>query len=356
MRLSDLRLSGFRNYTDASFSFTDGVNMIVGENGIGKTNLLEAVYLLSGNRSFRSFKSAELINFEKDRADIIAHVFSRGRDFEIKIALSKRGKGSVFINDVRVMKKSAMSDVLRCVVFSPKDLMLIKGAASERRGFADCALCQKKPGYAETLSRFERVLQSKQKLLRDEGDLSVLPELDLQLSRYGAELIAARAVFVRELSEKAAEIHKEISGGKEELVLKYKTVSAVKDPFEDKKNIEKLLIDHYAEMRPAEIKKLACLSGAHKDDIEVFINGREAKAFASQGQSRTAAIALKFSERELLRDEGRYPLLLLDDVMSELDAPRRKYISRNTREGQTLITCCEKLPGEKPDNMIEIKR
>ncbi len=135
-----------------------------------------------------------------------------------------------------------------------------------------------------------------------------------------------------------------------------KTVSVVKDPFADKKEIEKLLKDHYEEIRPAEIKKLSCLSGAHKDDIEVFIHGREAKAFASQGQSRTAAIALKFSEREILRDEGRYPLLLLDDVMSELDAPRREYISRSTRVGQTFITCCEKLPGEKPDNTIEIKR
>ena len=356
MRVSRLFLSGFRSYEEGCFDFVPGINLITGENGAGKTNLLEAVYILSGNRSFRGAKSAEFVNFTKERADISAAVFSRGREFEMKLSFFRAGKGKVFINDVNINKKSKMSEIIRSVIFSPKDLMLIKGAAAERRGFLDGALCQKSGAYSDALSKYEKVLSWKQKLLRDEGDLSVLPELDAQLAKYGAEIIESRASFISETEKTACRIHSEISGGKEKLSLTYKTVSAVKDPFCGKEKLSSLLFDRFSEMRDAEIRKQACLTGVQKDDVEVYINGTDAKAFASQGQSRTAAVALKFSEREFLKEEGEYPLLLLDDVMSELDAPRQEYIAGTALNGQTFITCCETTGNSNPDKIIKITR
>ncbi len=356
MRLSRLSLSGFRSYLSKSFDFSPNVNVIIGENGIGKTNLLEAVCLLSGNRSFRSAKTSEMINFNCERADISADVFSRGRDFEIKISLFKSGKGQVFINDVKTVKKSKMSEIFRCVVFSPRDLFIIKGAAGERRDLLNGALCQKSPGYAAALSKYEKVLSGKQKLLRDEGDLSILPELDKQLAFYGAVIIENRAALCETLEKTAETIHKEISGGKETLSLKYKTVSVVKDAFCGREKLFELLFSRFEEMREIEIRKQACLTGVQKDDMEVFINGTDARAYASQGQARTAAVALKFSEREYLKEEGEYPVMLLDDVLSELDAPRQEYIAGNTAEGQTFITCCEMTKDARPDNVIEITR
>ena len=356
MNLSCLTLSGFRSYSSRSFEFDPKTNLIIGENGIGKTNLLEAIYILSGSRSFRSAKTAEMIKFGFDRADIAAGIFSRGRDFEMKVSLLRSGKGQVFINDVKTVKKSKMSEIIKCVVFSPRDLFLIKGAAGERRDLLDGALCQKKAGYADALSRYEKVLAGKQKLLRDEGDLSVLPELDRQLAFYGAAIIENRAALCETLESAAKGIHKEISGGKEELSLKYKTVSVVNDPFCGRDALYEKLLARFEEMREAEIRKQSCLTGVQKDDIEVFINGADARAYASQGQARTAAVALKFSEREYLKEENEYPVMLLDDVLSELDAPRQEYIAGSTEKGQTFITCCETACGARPDKIIEITR
>ena len=182
------------------------------------------------------------------------------------------------------------------------------------------------------------------------------PELDRQLAYYGAVILENRAALCETLEKTAAGIHADISGGKEKLSLKYKTVSVVKDPFCGKEKLFEQLLSRFEEMRDAEIRKQACLTGVQKDDVEVYINGRDAKAFASQGQSRTAAVALKFSEREYLKEENEYPLLLLDDVMSELDAPRQEYIAGSALFGQTFISCCELPSCAHPDKMITITR
>ena len=352
MKIRHLELYNFRSYERAAFDFCDGVNMITGENGAGKTNILEALYLLCGSRSWRCAKNAEMIRFGSPSAVITADIANRSRDFHTVLELKRNGRGTVKINGVAVRKKSAMSESVRCVIFSPSDLFLIKGASSKRREFLDNALCQIKPAYAEALSRYERTLASKNKLLKDGGELSVLPEYNRQLAFYGAELIKTRAEYTESINSKAKEIHSEVSDKKEILCVKYSSVSVLKGDYSDKKIIENALFSHLCEMYPAEVSSQSCLTGAHKDDLEVFVNDREAKAFASQGQARTAAISLKFAERELLREDDEYPVLLLDDVMSELDKSRREYITKNAFGGQTVITTTE---GTGADKVIELK-
>ena len=343
MKLNRLYLKNFRSYDQSVFDFSDGVNVICGANGLGKTNLLEAVYLLSGARSWRSQKNIELIKWDTDGAYIFADVFSRGRDFEMKINMPSRGRGSVSINGVRIQKKAKMSEVLRCVIFSPEDLFLIKGPSAGRRGLLDGALCQLSIKYSDNLSRYEKILEQKRKILTTHENLALMPEYNYQLAYYGGQIIVARAKLCKELEIKAKEFHKMISGGKEELSIEYKTVSAVSSLENDVNTIVKELYDHLCAMESAEIAAESCLSGVHKDDLVFTINGKNAKSFASQGQSRTAAVALKFAERELLRDGDEYPILLLDDVMSELDAPRQSFIASHALGGQTFISCCNEI-------------
>lgn len=343
MKLNKLFLKNFRSYTESVFEFSDGVNVICGANGLGKTNLLESIYLLSGTRSWRAQKNAELIRWDTDGAYIYADVFSRGRNFEMKINLSLRGRGSVNINGVRVQKKAKMSEVVRCVMFSPEDLFLIKGPSNRRRNLLDGALCQLSIKYADNLSRYEKILEQKRKILTTGENLALMPEYNYQLAFYGGYIVSERAKLCQKLNAQAKEFHKMISGGKEELCVEYKTVSAVTDTNNDVSIIIKEIHDHLKNMEKAEIAAESCLSGVHKDDLIFTINGKDAKAFASQGQSRTAAVALKFAERELLRDGEEYPLLLLDDVMSELDAPRQNFIASHALGGQTFISCCNEI-------------
>ena len=355
MNISKLHLCDFRNYTAANFEFCPGVNVICGENGRGKTNILESVYMLSGCRSWRGAKTEELVGWDKQAAFIKALVFNRGRDFKFDIRLAAGLKAKITINDVPVRKKQAMSEVIRCVLFSPEDLMMIKGGAINRRALMDECLCQKYPYYSSALSGYELILKNKQRLLRDSEDFRIMPELNAQLAAYGADILLYRSRLIQELEGYAGSIHGEISGGKECLNLHYKTMC---DDYMglDRNELIKLLYKIFCDKQTAEIASKSCLAGVHRDDIEVFINDRDARKFASQGQARTAAIALKFAEREILQEDGDYPLLLLDDVLSELDAPRQSFILTNTRKGQTIITCCVKPEGFDNANFIEIPK
>lgn len=352
MKLEKIELRSFRSYDNALFEFGEGINVICGANGTGKTNLLEAIYMLSGSRSWRAAKNADLISWDKDGAYIGALANTRGRGFEIKINMPARGKSTVLINDVKITRKSAMSEVLRCVVFSPEDLFLIKGAAARRRGLLDNCLCQMSPRYADELQRYEKILMSKQKMLKDGTDLSVMTEYNMQLAYYGASLALQRNKICREIEKQAKKYHSKISGGKEELKLVYKTMSVLDMSCTQGDNC-RLYYERLAELKEAEIAAQSCLSGVHKDDIEVYINGRDAKSFASQGQSRTAAISLKFAQREILREGKDYPLLLLDDVLSELDPPRQRFITTNALGGQVFISCCT-VPENVEGKLVEI--
>ena len=356
MILKDLSLRDFRSYAAAEYAFSPDVNIICGDNGRGKTNLLEAIFLLTGVRSWRASKKAELVRWDMPKAQLQASVETRGRQFQLKLDMPASGRSQVWVNGVKKQRQLELSECLRCVLFSPEDLYLIKGPASGRREFLDSAISQIRPRYGDLLSRYEKLLDSKSRLLKMEEprpSAELIAAYDEQLARIGAHLMGYRVKFCRGLGEECGKMHAAISGGKETLTLQYKTVSTVTDPFAEPSVIEGQLRDHLESHRLAELQSGSCLSGLHKDDLELFINDRPAKAFASQGQTRSAALALKFGQRELFfRDTGEYPVLLLDDVLSELDAPRQAFVATHAMGGQSIITCCEERQEFQNSNLI----
>ena len=284
-------------------------------------------------------------------------VFSRGRDFRTEITLQRAKKRQMTINGVAVKNASALSDVLHTVFFAPEDLFLIREGASARRRFMDLSLCQLRPRYAAALADYNRLYEHKTRILRDSEEhpslLDTLPDFNTQMCRAGAVLIYYRARFCRALAEHAGLAHAECSGGREELTLSYQTVKTVADPFADVGTIVSALEEHQRTHYTAEINSRNCLSGPHKDDIEVLVNGRSARQFCSQGQVRTAALALKLAEREIHKNTfGEYPVMLLDDVLSELDPRRQEYVLNRIAGGQIFITCCE---NDRLDQLLQGK-
>ena len=246
------------------------------------------------------------------------------------------------------MKSAAeLSGRFACTLFCPDDLELIKGGAAERRRFMDLAISQLRPKYADLLTNFNRIYEQKTRILRDYRDrqdmLDVLDEFSLNLAKYGAELMRYRASWCARAAESAGGIHGEISGCGERLRLDYRTISAIEDPLGmSAREILDVLLRQQERLRQAEIDAGQCLAGVQKDDIAIRIDGSEASKFASQGQIRTAALSMKLAEWTICRDElGSSPVLLLDDVLSELDAARQDYVLNSIRDGQVLITCCD---------------
>ncbi len=345
MRVERIALRGWRNYDWETVSFSPGTNVITGSNAQGKTNLLEAVYLLSCARSFRTRFDRELVGFDSPEAELLADVFARERSQTIQITLRPGQAKKIVVNGV---KKSAaeLAGTVNVVLFSPDDLELIKEGAAVRRRLLDGAISQIRPKYAELLAEFNRLYEHKTRILKDWRDkpslLDTLDEFSDALCRVSAQLIRYRAAFTDRLGEAAAPIHREFSGDGETLSLRYCTVGSVTDPFAPAKEIYYQICEHQERHRQAEIDSGLCLTGAHKDDLEIFINGRSARSFASQGQTRTAALSIKLAEREIFLDEtGEYPILLLDDVLSELDEGRQSFVLNRIGGGQTLISCCE---------------
>ena len=340
-----IALSSFRNYAFETADFDAGTNVSCGENAQGKTNLLEAVYMLAMGRSFRTRFDRELVSFGSDGADILADVYSHGREQTVNLRLSPGRPKRILVNSA---KKTAgeLADTVNAVLFCPDDLNLIKEGAAVRRRLMDNAICQIRPRYAEILSDFNRLYENKTRILKDWREkpslLDALDEFSDGMARASAKLIRYRAAFSMRLNEAAAPIHRDFSDGREELSIAYKTVSTVRDPFASEKEIYYDICDHQESHRQAELDSAQCLTGAHKDDLEISVNGKPARAFASQGQTRTAALSLKLAEREIfLKETGEYPILLLDDVLSELDARRQEFVLNRIGGGQTLITCCE---------------
>ncbi len=345
MRISRIALNGFRNYDFETTELSPGTNVIYGENAQGKTNLLEAVYMLSTGRSFRTRFDRELIGFGCDSAEILAEVESHDRTQTVRILLRQGVRKQITVNAVK-KTASELAATLNTVLFCPDDLNLIKEGAAARRRLMDNAISQIRPRYAEYLSQFNKFYESKTRILKDWREkpslLDTLDEFSDGMCRASAQLIRYRASFAARLAEEAAPIHSEFSGAGEKLGIQYSTVSTVKDPTASAKEIFYDLCDHMEAHRKAELDSGQCLSGAHKDDLIISINGNPARSFASQGQTRTAALSIKLAEREIYLDEtGEYPILLLDDVLSELDMKRQEFVLNRIGGGQTLITCCE---------------
>jgi len=346
MRLDHIRLENFRNYAEQEVSFDPVCNVICGENAQGKTNLLEAMVCLSTGKSHRTRSDREMIRFDQEGFILEGAIRSRNRSFISKIDVGTGRKKKITVNGVSVRAASDLSAVLHTVFFCPEDLLLIKEGAASRRRFIDSSLCQLRPRYAAALSEYQRLHEHKTRILRDCADrpdlIATLPDFNLRMAETGAVLIHYRARFIKMLSLCAAAAHSECSGGKEALTIEYKTVKAVTDPYADQKQLTVQLLEHQREHHYAEISSRQCLSGPHKDDMEVLLDGLSARSYASQGQTRTAALAIKLAAREIHKEIiGEYPLLLLDDVLSELDPKRQEYVLNRIGSGQVFITCCE---------------
>lgn len=345
MRLNSLYLRDFRNYSETQVDFVPGVNLLVGDNANGKTNLLEAITYLSAGHAFRTRKEQELIRFGAEFAEITAKLTSREREQELKaILFSGRQPRRLWLNGVKQKTAAATAGVLTSVLFCPEDLLVLKKGAAPRRRLLDTVICQLRPNYDAALSEYSRLLERKSAILRNEDASlrSVLPEYNARMVQVGALLISYRARYLKALGERAAAFHREFSGDKEQLTLQYHTVSTVSDPFAPPETLRAQLTEHQESHARAELESGMCLSGPHKDDFEAALNGLSMSAFASQGQTRTATISIKLAERELMRREsGEEPVLLLDDVLSELDAGRQDFVLNQLKSGQVFITCCD---------------
>ena len=362
MRLETLNLRNFRNYEDLSLKFAPGVNLIVGDNAQGKTNLLEAIAYLGSGRSFRAQKTAEMIRFNADFAEIEGDVFSQERQQKLRYVLfSGARQRQIWRNGAKKKTAGELSGVLPSVLFCPEDLMVLKAGAAARRRLGDNALCDLRPNYDAALTQYNRILEQKNRILKDRFEnpalLEILPEYNTRLCQVGALLISYRARFFDSLGKEAAAFHHKFSGGAEDFSLQYRTVSTVTDPFAPVATLTEQLQDHLQSHYRAELESGQCLTGPHKDDFDITLSEISLKAYGSQGQTRTAAISLKLAQRELMcRETGEEPLLLLDDVLSELDPGRQDFVLNQITDGQVFITCCEPGRFTKLGKTIEIEK
>ena len=361
MNLKEIYLRDFRNYQEVRLDFDPGVNLIVGDNAQGKTNLLEGISYLGTGKSFRAQKTAEMIRFGADFAEIDGKIFSQEREQQIRwVMFSGSRPRQLWRNGAKKKTAADIAGVMPSVLFCPEDLMILKMGSSQRRRFGDNALCQLRPNYDAALAEYNRILDQKSRILKDHFDnpsvLAILPEYNTRLCQVGALLISYRARFYDSLGKAAGKYHGQFSGGAEEFALQYKTVSTVKDPFAPVSELTQNLLDHLERHYRAELETAQCLTGPHKDDFSVCLSGIDLKAYGSQGQTRTAAISLKLAQRELMgREWGEEPVLLLDDVLSELDPGRQDFVLNQIVSGQVFITCCEPGRFTKLGKTIEIK-
>ena len=362
MILKDLQLRNFRNYEEVQLDFEPGVNLIVGDNAQGKTNLLEAISYLGSGRSFRAQKTAEMVRFGADFGEVSGNIFSQERDQNLRFVLFSGSRPrQIWRNGAKKKTAGEIAGVLPTVLFCPEDLMVLKTGASQRRRMGDQVLCQLRPNYDAALTEYNRILDQKSRILKDHFDnpalLDILPEYNTRLCQVGALLISYRARFYDSLEKSAEKFHSQFSGGVENFTLDYKTVSTVKDPFATVSQLTQDLLDHLDRHYRAEVETAQCLTGPHKDDFTVCLSGIDLKAYGSQGQTRTSAISLKLAQRELMgREWGEEPVLLLDDVLSELDPGRQDFVLNQIVSGQVFITCCEPGRFTKLGKTIEISK
>ncbi len=361
MNLCNISLENYRNYQALSLDFDPGVNLLVGDNAQGKTNLLEAIGFLGSGRSFRTQKNAELIALGEDYAQIEGAVFSQERNQTLRWQLFNGRPRQLYRNGVKKKSTGDIHGVLQTVLFCPEDLMVLKAGASARRKMGDNVLCQLRPNYEAALTQYQRVIDQKGQILKGRYDnpalLEILPEYNEKLCQLGGLIISYRARFYEGLCREAKIYHEHFSGGSECFNLVYKTVSTVKDPFAPVATLTDQLREHLESHYRAELESAQCLTGPHKDDFDVDLCGLSLKSFGSQGQVRTAAVSLKLAQRKLMEKEsGETPVLLLDDVLSELDPQRQDFVLNQITDGQVFITCCEPGRFTKLGKTIEIEK
>lgn len=361
MIITKLQFEGFRNLDDGYIEPSSGVNVIFGTNAQGKTNLLEGIWLLSGNKSFRGSRDSELIKFGREFARLKISFYSEDRDQTAEILFLK-GKKEIKINEVKQSSPSALIGKLGAVVFSPEHLSLVKSGPAERRKFIDNAICQIKQNYGEALSSYNKTLAQRNALLKDIPYHSELMDTldiwDMRLANLGALIVRMRIQYVDRLCECAGKYHAGISENMEELDIVYNCGI-------DKKNsvtssqIKEIIFEKLTENRNDDIREGYTNFGPHRDDIDILINSSRVKSFGSQGQQRSCVLSMKIAEAELIRiATGQEPVVLLDDVLSELDSKRQEFLLNKISGRQVFISCCEAASVDRLKNgkLFEVKK
>lgn len=333
MIIKSIELQNFRNYEDLNISFDEGTNIFYGDNAQGKTNILEAAYLSGTTKSHKCSKDKEMIRFGEQEAHIRTIVVKKEKEYQIDMHLKNNRSKGIAINKVPIQKASELFGILNMVFFSPEDLNIIKNGPAERRRFLDSELCQLDKIYLSDLTTYNKILNQRNKLLKDmvyRLDLKdTLPVWDMQLVETGRKIIRRRKQFVDELNEIVHDIHYRISGEKENLLLQYEP--SIEDIFFE---------DELSRVKERDMRQCMTSVGPHRDDLLFSIGEVDIRKFGSQGQQRTSALSLKLSEIELVkRSIHDTPVLLLDDVLSELDSNRQNYLLNSIHDTQTLITC-----------------
>ena len=335
MFIKRLQMLNYRNYNALDIELCPNVNVFMGDNAQGKTNILEAIYYCAFAKSHRTSKDKELINWNGEHAFISVDVGRERLDKRIDISILKDGKKSIRINKIKIKKIGELFGNFNVVMFSPEDLRIIKDSPGVRRKFIDMELCQLNPKYYYNLVQYNKVLNERNILLRNRNTSSEMLEIyDMQLVEFGYNIIRDRIKYIESLNKYAEKIHSDITSGKEKINFKY--ISTIKDLEDIKENFYTLLEKN----RSKDCDRGITSIGPHRDDFFVYINDIDTKSYGSQGQQRTAVLTMKFSSLEIIKElTGEFPVLLLDDVLSELDFNRKKYILSTIGQIQTVITC-----------------
>ena len=333
MIIKSLELMNFRNYEFLDLKFSEGTNILYGDNAQGKTNVLEAIYLSATTKSHKGSKDKDIVRFDKEEAHIRTYLEKEGIEYKIDMHLRKNKSKGVAVDGQKLKKAADLLGLLNIVFFSPEDLNIIKNGPAERRRFVDMELCQLGNFYLYNLNHYNKIVNQRNKLLKD---MYFNPQLkdtlniwDSQLVSFGSKIIERRRIFVGQLNEIIYDIHKKLSGNKEELCIKY-------EPDVEIENFEAAIKS--SQERDIKLKQTSV--GPHRDDFSFMTGNIDIRRFGSQGQQRTAALSLKLSEIELVKKVAKdTPVLLLDDVLSELDSNRQNYLLNSIGNIQTIITC-----------------
>lgn len=333
MIIKSIELADFRNYESLNLTFDKGTNILYGDNAQGKTNILEAIYVVATTKSHKGSKDKDIIRFNKEEAHIRAYIEKEELETRIDMHLRSSKSKGIAIDGQKIKKAAELLGLLNVVFFSPEDLGIIKNGPAERRRFVDMELCQLDSFYLYNLNHYNKIVNQRNKLLKDLYFNPSLKETlniwDSQLISFGSKLIERRKIFVDQLNEIIYDIHKKLSGDKEELQIHYEPDVSIEE-FEQK----------LAFNQERDIKLKQTCVGPHRDDFSFYVGDIDIRKFGSQGQQRTAALSLKLSEIELVKKITKdTPVLLLDDVLSELDANRQNYLLNNIGDIQTIITC-----------------
>lgn len=333
MIIKSLELADYRNYEDLVIHFDRGTNILIGDNAQGKTNILEAIYVAATTKSHKGSKDSEMIRFDREEGHIRTILEKDGVSVRIDMHLRKNKSKGIAVDGNKLKKAADLLGLCNVVLFSPEDLSIIKDGPSERRRFVDMELCQLDSFYLYNLNNYNKIVNQRNKLLKDMIMNSSLQETlsiwDMQLVSFGSKMIERRILFVEQLNEIIYEIHKRLTGGREEIKIVYEPNVSIED-FESRLK--------GSQMR--DIKAKITSVGPHRDDFCFMVDGIDIRRYGSQGQQRTAALSLKLAEIELVKKiTGDTPILLLDDVLSELDCKRQNQLLGSIGEIQTIITC-----------------